>query len=83
MGPVIDQSARERVLSWIGRTEQDAAGLIRDGRLRIPGRGFFVGPTLFDSVNQNLLDELRGVDVETLKPEDALKILQDIRKRIV
>ncbi|HKC63784.1 MAG TPA: DNA mismatch repair protein MutS, partial [Pyrinomonadaceae bacterium] len=39
--------------------------------------------TLFDAVNQNLLDELRAVDVETLKPEDALEILKDIRKRIV
>jgi DNA mismatch repair protein MutS len=39
--------------------------------------------TIFDAVNQNLLDELRGLVVETLKPEEALEILQDIRKRIV
>jgi DNA mismatch repair protein MutS len=39
--------------------------------------------TLFDTVNQNLLDELRGVDVETLKPDEALEILQSIRKRII
>ena len=39
--------------------------------------------TLFDAVNQTLLDELRAVDVETLKSEDALEILQGIRKRIV
>ncbi len=39
--------------------------------------------TLFDTANQSILDEVRSVDVETLKPEDALDILQDIRKRIV
>jgi DNA mismatch repair protein MutS len=39
--------------------------------------------TLFDATNQSILDEVRGVDVETLKPEDALDILQSIRKRIV
>ncbi len=39
--------------------------------------------TLFDTANQSILDEVRSVDVETLKPEDALNILQDIRKRIV
>jgi DNA mismatch repair protein MutS len=39
--------------------------------------------TLFDAANQSILDEVRGVDVETLKPEEALDILQDIRKRIV
>jgi flagellar hook-basal body complex protein FliE len=39
--------------------------------------------TLFDATNQSLLDELRGVDVENLKPEAALEILAQIRKRIV
>jgi hypothetical protein len=39
--------------------------------------------TLFDAANQSVLDEVRGLDVETLKPEDALEILQGIRKRIV
>ncbi len=39
--------------------------------------------TLFDATNQSILDEVRSVDVETLKPEDALDILRDIRKRIV
>jgi DNA mismatch repair protein MutS len=39
--------------------------------------------TLFDATNQSLLDELRGVDVENLKPEEALEILAQIRKRIV
>jgi DNA mismatch repair protein MutS len=39
--------------------------------------------TLFDATNQGLLDELRGVDVESLKPHEALEILAQIRKRIV
>ncbi|HEV7859357.1 MAG TPA: DNA mismatch repair protein MutS [Pyrinomonadaceae bacterium] len=39
--------------------------------------------TLFDATNQSLLDELRGVDVESLKPEEALDILARIRQRIV
>jgi DNA mismatch repair protein MutS len=39
--------------------------------------------TLFDATNQSLLDELRGLDVESLKPQEALEILKEIRKRIV
>jgi DNA mismatch repair protein MutS len=39
--------------------------------------------TLFDATNQSLLDELRGVEVESLKPQEALDILARIRKRIV
>jgi DNA mismatch repair protein MutS len=39
--------------------------------------------TLFDATNQTLLDELRGVDVESLTGEDAREILLQIIKRIV
>jgi DNA mismatch repair protein MutS len=39
--------------------------------------------TLFDAQNQSLLDDLRRLDVETLSPEDARSLLQDIKKRMV
>jgi DNA mismatch repair protein MutS len=39
--------------------------------------------TLFDAVNGSLLDELRGVDVETLSAEEARQLLLGIKKRIV
>src|SRR2546423_1283269 len=61
---------------------QDEAGLKQAAR-RARQKRIAMQATLFDAVNQNLLDELRTVDVETLKPEEALEILQDIRKRIV
>ena len=39
--------------------------------------------TLFDSVNQSLLDELRGVDVETLSGDEARQLLLGLKNRIV
>ncbi|HEX8499221.1 MAG TPA: DNA mismatch repair protein MutS [Pyrinomonadaceae bacterium] len=39
--------------------------------------------TLFDSVNRNLLDELRGLDVETLSGEEARGLLLGLKNRIV
>jgi len=39
--------------------------------------------TLFDSINQSLLDELRNIDVETLPAEEARQLLLNIRGRIV
>jgi DNA mismatch repair protein MutS len=39
--------------------------------------------TLFDSINQSLLDELRGVDVETLSAEEARQLLLGLKNRIV
>jgi DNA mismatch repair protein MutS len=60
----------------------DEAGLKSAAR-RARQKRIAMQATLFDAVNQNLLDELRGVDVETLKPDEALEILHSIRKRIV
>ncbi|MBV9211092.1 MAG: DNA mismatch repair protein MutS [Acidobacteria bacterium] len=39
--------------------------------------------TLFDSVNQGLLDEVRSLDVETLTPDEAHAILLNMRSRII
>jgi DNA mismatch repair protein MutS len=39
--------------------------------------------TLFDSVNQGLLDEVRNLDVETLSPDEAHAILLNMRSRII
>jgi DNA mismatch repair protein MutS len=60
----------------------DEAGLKMAAR-RARQKRIATQATLFDAANQSILDEVRGVDVETLKPEEALDILLDIRKRIV
>ena len=39
--------------------------------------------TLFDSADQTILDEFRGVDVETLSAEEARELLLDLKKRMV
>jgi DNA mismatch repair protein MutS len=39
--------------------------------------------TLFDAVNDSLLDELRAVELETLSDEEIRALVADIRKRIV
>ncbi|HEX3560248.1 MAG TPA: DNA mismatch repair protein MutS [Pyrinomonadaceae bacterium] len=39
--------------------------------------------TLFDSVNQSILDELRGLDVETLSEEEARQLIRELKNRIV
>jgi DNA mismatch repair protein MutS len=39
--------------------------------------------TLFDSINQSLLDELHDVDVETLTGEEARRLLIGLKNRII
>ncbi len=57
-------------------------GLRRAAR-RARNRRVAAQATLFDATNQGLLDELRGVEVETVSPEEARDILVDLRKRMI
>src|SRR5512141_14358 len=54
MGPVIRESARQRIVSYIEKGIAEGADLLLDGRGHtVKGRekGFFLGPTVFDKVD--------------------------------
>ncbi|MCZ8511076.1 CoA-acylating methylmalonate-semialdehyde dehydrogenase [Paenibacillus filicis] len=52
LGPVIRGPHKERTLKYIEHGENEGALLVRDGRrdAASDGKGYFVGPTLFDQV---------------------------------
>ena len=51
MGPLVTAEHRERVLGYIEKGVAEGAKLLVDGRERARGgKGFFVGPTVFDGV---------------------------------
>ncbi|ABC82015.1 CoA-acylating methylmalonate-semialdehyde dehydrogenase [Anaeromyxobacter dehalogenans] len=57
MGPVITAAHRDRIRGFIDAGVREGARLVVDGRAReVPGagRGFFVGPTLFDHVTPEM-----------------------------
>jgi len=58
MGPVVSQSALNRIVSYIERGIDEGAELILDGRgVQVsdhPG-GYFVGPTIFDAVRPDMV----------------------------
>jgi DNA mismatch repair protein MutS len=58
-------------------------GDLRRAAARAGRRALAAQVTLFDTVNQSLLDELRGLDVETLTAEEARTLLLGLKKRIV
>ncbi|QHT62464.1 CoA-acylating methylmalonate-semialdehyde dehydrogenase [Paenibacillus lycopersici] len=82
LGPVIRESHKERTLGYIGGGEEEGALLVRDGRQdeASSGRGYFVGPTIFDQVQPGMKlwqDEIFApvlsiVRVDTL--EDAIAL---------
>jgi DNA mismatch repair protein MutS len=58
-------------------------GALGQAARRAGRRSLAAQATLFDTVNQSLLDELRGVDVENLSSEEIRTLLKNIRTRIV
>jgi malonate-semialdehyde dehydrogenase (acetylating) / methylmalonate-semialdehyde dehydrogenase len=57
MGPVISAKHRDRVVGYIEKGVAEGASLVLDGRkTRVESRpgGFFVGPTVFDNVEQRM-----------------------------
>ena len=86
MGPVISREHKEKILNYIDIGEKEGAKLVLDGRnIKIQGyeNGYFVGPTLFDNVKQNMKiyqDEIFGPVLSVLRAdtyEEALKLVND------
>ncbi|MFB8734765.1 aldehyde dehydrogenase family protein [Bacillus sp. SL00103] len=56
LGPVIREEHKERTLHYIQSGIEEGASLIRDGRKdhETNGKGYFVGPTIFDHVTNQM-----------------------------
>ncbi|WP_130860367.1 CoA-acylating methylmalonate-semialdehyde dehydrogenase [Gracilibacillus phocaeensis] len=54
LGPVIRDEAKERTLRYIKKGLEEGAQLVRDGRSEQVEEGYFVGPTIFDGVTQDM-----------------------------
>ncbi|MDQ1612778.1 MAG: mismatch repair protein MutS [Pyrinomonadaceae bacterium] len=63
--------------------KNDSGGALGQAARRAGRRALAAQATLFDTANQSLLDELRGVDVENLSSEEIRTLLKNIRTRIV
>jgi DNA mismatch repair protein MutS len=63
--------------------DKNGGGALGQAARRAGRRALAAQATLFDTANQGLLDELRGVDVENLSSEEIRTLLKNIRTRIV
>ena len=73
MGPVITSQARERVASYVEAAAGEGAEVVVDGReLSVDGEGFFIGPSVIDSVTTEMSvyrDEVFGPLLVMLKAD--------------
>ena len=57
LGPVVSKKHMDRILDWIEKGVKEGAKLVLDGRgIKVPGyeNGFFIGPTIFDDVTEEM-----------------------------
>lgn len=77
MGPVVTPQAKERIEGLIGTGADQGADVVVDGRgLVVPGHenGFFVGPTVIDSVTRDMdvyKEEIFGPVLSVVRTEDV------------
>jgi malonate-semialdehyde dehydrogenase (acetylating)/methylmalonate-semialdehyde dehydrogenase len=73
MGPVIRESARERIAGYIERGMAEGARLACDGRNGVPESGYFLRPTIFDDVRPEMAiarDEIFGPVLSVVRAPD-------------
>jgi malonate-semialdehyde dehydrogenase (acetylating)/methylmalonate-semialdehyde dehydrogenase len=81
LGPVVSGEHQAFVKNWIDKGVEEGADLVLDGRsCVVPGyeKGFFVGPTIFDNVTEDMAigrDEIFG-------PVLSIKRVQDFEEGI-
>lgn len=85
-GPLISAAHQAKVISYIDSAEQQGAKIVVDGRnAKVAGyeHGFFVGPTLIDAVQPNMLSyqqEIFGPVLQVLRVksmQDAMQLIND------
>ena len=86
MGPVISEEHKNKIFKYIDEGKKEGAELVLDGRnINIQGyeNGYFVGPTLFDNVKQNMKiykEEIFGPVLSVVRTdtyEEALNLVND------
>lgn len=85
-GAVISQQAKDTILAAIDKGEAEGAELVVDGRkapITTEGKGFFIGPTLFDHVKpgmyiheNEIFGPVRNI-VRTKDLDEAIQIIND------
>jgi hypothetical protein len=66
-----------------GFLEHDASSALEAAARRAGRRKAVAQASLFDLVNQKVVDEIRNVDPESLSPEEAQALLRKLRQQML
>src|SRR6267143_1245546 len=78
LGPQVSEAQMRRVLSYVDKGKKEGARLVTGGE-RSPGRGFFVRPTIFDDVKNDMTiarEEIFGPVLSVLRFRDVEEVVR-------
>ncbi|MGH9659519.1 MAG: CoA-acylating methylmalonate-semialdehyde dehydrogenase [Bryobacteraceae bacterium] len=73
MGPLVTEDHRRRVVGYIEKGVAEGATPVCDGRDRMTGDGYFLGPTIFDGVTPGMTiarEEIFGPVLSVIRVQD-------------
>jgi len=77
-GPQIDQTQFDKILSYIGKGQSEGARLLTGG-CRVGDRGYFIAPTIFDEVTDDMAiarEEIFGPVLSVLTFDDKEELIR-------
>ncbi len=83
MGAIVSQEQRDKILNYIQIGEKEGARLALDGRAKRAGKGYFVGPTIFEDVDNSMRlaqEEIFGPVLAQIGFDDFDKVIREANR---
>ncbi|KJS29525.1 MAG: aldehyde dehydrogenase [Desulfatitalea sp. BRH_c12] len=84
MGPYTTSGGRQKVSKWIEQALSEGASMVYDGRLSVPGKGYFLGPTILENVHPDMnvaKEEAFGAVAGLIRAESLEQVIEWINTK--
>ena len=85
MGPYSSAAGRDRVSAWVDRALAEGAKMVYDGRLNVPQKGFFMGPTIIENVRFGMeisKEEAFGAVAGLIRADNLDEVIEKINGNV-
>lgn len=84
MGPYTARSGQQKVADWVEKAISEGARLVHDGRIGLPDKGYFMGPTILESMNPDMAvakDEAFGAVAGLIRADSLDQVIEWINTK--
>lgn len=84
MGPYTTRRGQKKVEKWIDNAISEGASIIYDGRISLPSKGYFMGPTILENLNPDMKvakEEAFGAVAGLIRAENMEQVIEWINTK--